>query len=138
MSNNDEVNDRIDESDNDRLLDDELTDGDQSSDNDGDVDGEVVAIRDGNITYHSNAIPYLDNTEESQEDFVNMRDIDSARTALWNATNPAYLNWMIHFREIPGGMWKADKMIELHTCETYDYKEDDFMVANFIDTICYE
>ncbi|MCE5165678.1 hypothetical protein HAX54_011576 [Datura stramonium] len=91
VSNNDATNDRMDESDSDRPLDDKSTDGDQSSDNDGDVDGKPVAIGDGNINYHSNVISYLDYTEETQEDFVFMRDTSSVRTALWNANNPAYL-----------------------------------------------
>ncbi|MCD9643916.1 hypothetical protein HAX54_031801 [Datura stramonium] len=57
------------EIDSERSLDDESTDGYQSFDDDGDVDGEAVAIRDGNISYHSNAISYMYFTEESKKTF---------------------------------------------------------------------
>ncbi|MCD7464546.1 hypothetical protein HAX54_052963 [Datura stramonium] len=62
VSNNEASNDQMYESDSNRPLDDESTDGDQSSSDDGDVDGEIVAIGDDNINNHSNVIPYLDYT----------------------------------------------------------------------------
>lgn len=89
MSNNDLANDIINESDSDSPLDHEGTDDDQSSADGDDSDEDVAAPSNVSVNYHSNVIPYLDNTEEVEpEDFAYMRDNGSVRAALWNSSNP--------------------------------------------------
>ncbi|XP_059281756.1 uncharacterized protein LOC132035491 [Lycium ferocissimum] len=83
VSNNDLANDIINESDSDSPLDHEGMDNDQSSADGDDSDEDVAASGDLSVNYHSNVIPYLDNTEEVEpEDFAYMRDNESVRAAL--------------------------------------------------------
>ncbi|XP_059277611.1 uncharacterized protein LOC132031688 [Lycium ferocissimum] len=82
VSNNDVANDHSDESDSDIPLDHTETDDDHSSDDDGHSYEDITARSDGNVSYHSNAIPYLDNTEEGPDDFAFMRDDGPVRCTL--------------------------------------------------------
>ncbi|MCE3215600.1 hypothetical protein HAX54_002908 [Datura stramonium] len=52
-----------------------LIEDDHSSDNEDVVNVEGEGHSDQNVNYHSIAIPYLDSTEESAEDFACMRDM---------------------------------------------------------------
>ncbi|KAH0744837.1 hypothetical protein KY290_032830 [Solanum tuberosum] len=51
---------------------------------------------------------------------------DQFRAKFWRVIckcNKQGCRWMIHFTEIPGGMWKAEKMIAEHSC-TMDASEE--------------
>ncbi|XP_059277857.1 uncharacterized protein LOC132032059 [Lycium ferocissimum] len=172
VSNNDVANDHSDESDSDIPLDHTETDDDHSSNDDGHSYEDITAQSDGNVSYHSNAIPYLDNIEEGPDDFAFMRDDGPVRSALWDCKKPEFIRsgmlfqnrqemkgavrqyclkekkeficdqskgkfwrvickrhmlgceWMIRFREISSGMWKAGKAVLHHSCLTDDYRND--------------
>ncbi|XP_060200182.1 UBP1-associated protein 2A-like [Lycium barbarum] len=85
------ANDHSDESDSDILLDHTETDDDHSSDDDGHSYEDITARSYGNVSYHSNAIPYLDNTEEGPNDFAFMRDDGLVRSALWDCKKPEFI-----------------------------------------------
>ncbi|KAJ8559263.1 hypothetical protein K7X08_000031 [Anisodus acutangulus] len=89
VNNNDLANDRVNESDNDSPLDHEGMDDDQLSADDDESDEDVAPPGDLSFNYHSNVIPYLDNTEEEgPEDFACMRDNIHIRVALWDFEFP--------------------------------------------------
>ncbi|KAJ8536457.1 hypothetical protein K7X08_034858 [Anisodus acutangulus] len=78
---NDVANDRLDESDSDSPLNHNRTDDEQPSGDDGHSYENVTARGDGNVSYHSNAIPDLENTE-GPDDFAFTRDDGPVRPAL--------------------------------------------------------
>ncbi|KAJ8540352.1 hypothetical protein K7X08_030271 [Anisodus acutangulus] len=88
VSNNDVANNQLDS---DSPFDHDGTDDEQSSGDDGHSYEDVTSRGDGNVSYHSNAIPYLDNTEEGPNDFAFTRDDSPVRPTLWDRKKPDFI-----------------------------------------------
>ncbi|XP_049358376.1 uncharacterized protein LOC125822961 [Solanum verrucosum] len=84
---------RVGELHSDESLEHELIDNDEMyEDDDDDVnDTPNASIEDQSVNHHSTVIPYLVHTKESAKDFIYTKDDGSVRTALWNPSNPKYI-----------------------------------------------